>query len=185
MNILITGFDSFLDNKINPSKEVLRSISFEHTRILILPVSYCRAQKQLLQSIKQCNPDLILSFGLASTRKNITIETEAFNLMDAKCVDEDKILKTNEKIIENNTLSLKTLFPVQKLLDFLKNEGFAANLSSNPGRYVCNEIYFTALMQKPLSLFIHLPSFDACSLETDIKFVNAVLEFINDEFYNI
>lgn len=74
MKILVTGFEPFLDNDINPSKELVESSLFASFNTMILPVSYGKARESLLLAIDSINPDLVLSFGLASSRKGITIE---------------------------------------------------------------------------------------------------------------
>lgn len=179
MKILLTGFEKFRDNEVNPSKELVVSSSLVSCCPLILPVSYSSARQKLLAAIEVINPDIVISFGLAASRKEITVEKTAFNSLKAAYPDEDGILKSGETIDESLPKTLSTSFPVMDLVNQLKDEGFVISLSEDPGRFICNEVYFTSLMKKPQSLFIHLPTFSRSSFEEDKKLLKAVLSFVD------
>ena len=181
MKILVTGFEPFLDNDINPSKELVESSLFASFDTMILPVSYGKARESLLLAIDSINPDLVLSFGLASSRKGITIEKKAINMLDAKCPDADGVTKRKEIIDPSLPPSLVTEFPLEELVNALKKDGIPLSISLDAGRYICNEVFFTSLAQKPLSLFVHLPAFSISSLDDDIILAKAIMSFIKHE----
>jgi pyroglutamyl-peptidase len=84
LNIIVTGFEPFLDNEINPTLEVLgllpKSIYGNNIITVKLPVEYDRCFEVLLPYIKKYEPGIIINLGLAPRRKNICLERVAINI---------------------------------------------------------------------------------------------------------
>src|SRR5574344_2186508 len=84
MKLLLSGFEPFLNNKINPSFEVLKKlpkdIDVNEINIIELPVTFNESFKVLEKEIKVIKPDIVISFGLAAGREAISLESTAYNL---------------------------------------------------------------------------------------------------------
>lgn len=180
MKILVTGFKPFLNNKVNTSMELLKLIKEE---TLLLDVSYLNAPKELKEKINEYNPDFILSLGLnASLKEGIQIEKVAYNLMDSKGKDNDGIIKTNEIINKNKNNFYLNPIDFKKLENYLKSNDIKYKLSRDPGRYICNLVYFEVLSSFNKGLFIHVPTIkNSDELETIHHYIEKIIIFIKKE----
>lgn len=126
-NILITGFGAFLKHDANPAQEVALSLKKEGYDSVILPVSYegAIAAFKAIKNIKQY--DAILSFGLASSRHFISLETKAYNEMNAIHLDNDGVRKMGEPIIKGAPKELSSPFNVPNLKEYLAKEELRPN----------------------------------------------------------
>ena len=102
--ILISGFGPFANYAENPSRELVNSLSEEECEKfsidrIILDCSWGRAAKSLIHKFKQGNYQYAISFGLATGRDEINIETKYFNLDDCKIADVDDEIRLKSPII--------------------------------------------------------------------------------------
>lgn len=185
MRVLVSGFEPFLDEKINPTemianhvnscdlkgRDLYSKVSHFDVRGVVLPVVFDEAFKRLESERKLFNPDVVLSFGLASSRSRIEIEMLAVNYRGGgKTLRGDNrgqvmngpILVGSENIKAPSTLP--TTLPDQKILDALMAAEIPTGRSWSAGSYVCNDLFFQ--MQERLrftrvrSGFIHVPRID-------------------------
>ncbi|MBI2520058.1 MAG: hypothetical protein HYV97_06565 [Bdellovibrio sp.] len=188
---LFTGFTSFLDYSTNPTEELanqLQSKTLGDYQIYskILPVDYQRAE-EMLGSLE--NYQLIVLNGLATGRSSISLETMAYNQIDSSRPDTQGIILQNHTICPNANAFLNSSFAPSQLsllCENLNRLGHPVQLSSNPGRYLCNFIYYKTLFnleQKNLPtpcLFIHWPEdqrLDSTSLYTVSKYLDVMSDF--------
>ena len=170
MKLLVTAFEAFGNDNINPSMEVLNYIDENK---IILPVSYVKAKEVLYTAIEKYKPTFILSLGLAGKRKNISIEEEAINLMAASVPDNDGVIK-NEKIMEGDNI-LYTNVDIENLISKLKDENVYKSFDC--GKYICNEVYYLSLNALSGSaLFVHLPPIK--EMREDGKELNYLVETV-------
>ncbi len=180
MKFLITGFGPFLAHKANPSELVAIFLKKPNIDVLILPVTYSGAKQLLERQIKDKSYDFILSFGLAASRRYVSLEKMAFNEMNSLHPDNDHKAAAGEKILPEGLPSLINPLPLEAWHDSLKEKGFENEMSTNPGRYVCNEVYYLDLSSKIPCLFIHFPSLEASSLQNDISFATNLLNILEN-----
>ena len=86
MKILITGFEPFGGEDINPSWEAVERLRAPEGTELVklrLPVVFREAGEQLAAALAREQPDLVLCIGQAAGRAAITPERLGVNLMDA------------------------------------------------------------------------------------------------------
>jgi len=179
--ILITGFDPFGKQKINPSQELLTDFSNSNSNIKlykeILPVSYKKSWEVLKKKIIKFSPDSIILFGQAGNRKKITPERIAINMMDSKIKDNDNQIFHNKKISEKGRNAYFSTLPVVELSKILKENGIPARISNSAGTFVCNYIMYKTLdyiEQENLNStagFIHLPFLPSQTLEKNSSFM--------------
>ena len=91
MKILITGFDPFDKDKINPSIELVKKIDEKIDNVQIykveIPTVFKKSGEILEENIKKIRPDVILCIGQAGGSPSISIERIAINIDDARIAD--------------------------------------------------------------------------------------------------
>lgn len=163
--LLITGFEPFGGEEINPSWEaVLRlpdQINEYTLSKLRLPVEFNRAADCVLRAVDEVCPDVILCIGQASGRSAITPELVAINLRHASIPDNAGYQPTDEPIIAGGNLAYFSTLPVRKMADAIHSFGIASQVSYSAGAYVCNDLLYTLLSRfegtQTRVGFIHIP----------------------------
>lgn len=162
--LLITGFDAFGGETINPSWESVKLLpekigDFVLTKLQI-PTVFKKGSQKVLDVAKTICPDVILCVGQAGGRKFITPEVVAINLMDAKIADNLGYKPINEQILNGQNAYFSTL-PVREIVENLNEKGIPSALSYSAGAFVCNEVLYTLLHHYENTIvkvgFIHVP----------------------------
>jgi pyroglutamyl-peptidase len=167
MNILLTGFEPFGGEAINPSWEVARALHGESIAGHIvqarrLPTSFSAAPVLLAQALAELQPKLVMALGQASGRSEVSIERIAVNLIDARIADNDGARPQDRPVLAGAPAACFSTLPVKAVRDALRAAGYPAGLSLSAGAFVCNQVFF-ALQQQLAgsgvrSGFIHLPA---------------------------
>lgn len=171
MKVLVTAFKPFGKCNNNYSEEVIKYIN--NVDKIILDVCYDKCYLDLCEAYDLNDYDLIISLGEARMRKTLTLETTAKNISSCSLPDNLGIVKSNEKIIDNDIEFINTLADVNKVKDFVE-------LSNDAGKFVCNNIYYHLLTNHPKkSLFIHIPE---CNNDEDnyIRYANQISDIIKN-----
>lgn len=165
MKILVTGFECFGGESINPSWEVVKLLPEEISGAKIikkqLPTEFLAGEGELLAAIEENSPDMVLCTGQAAGRGEISIERVAINLRDASIADNRGYKPADEEVLPEGDKAYFTTLPVKAMLEALKAAGIKAALSLSAGSYVCNDVFYTLLRSlEPKGVpggFIHLP----------------------------
>lgn len=168
--LLVTGFEPFGEDKINPTQVLINALKeekFECTQIYleVLPVSFKKVNKFLKELFDKIKPDYAIHLGLAGGRSAISIERVAVNIMDARIPDNDNFQPIDEPIIEDGPSAYFSTLPVKEVLYELRNKGIPTVISNSAGLYVCNEVmylslYYSDKLGYPAKTgFIHVPYF--------------------------
>lgn len=93
MKILVTGFDPFGGEKINPAIESVkrlpdRILNAEIIKLEIPTVCH-KSLKVIDDAIVKYEPDVILSVGQAGGRSDITVERVGINIDDCRIPDNE------------------------------------------------------------------------------------------------
>ena len=163
--LLITGFEPFGGEEINPSWEAVLRLPDqinEYTLLkLRLPVEFGGAAECVLRVFEDTQPDVILCIGQAGGRNAITPELVAINLRHAKIPDNAGYQPTDEPIIKDGNLAYFSTLPVRKMADAIQSAGIASQVSYSAGAYVCNDLLYTLLSRfdgtQTRVGFIHIP----------------------------
>ena len=109
--LLITGFEPFGGEQINPSwQSVLRlpdEIGDYKLTKLCIPVIFGEGAERVLKTAKELSPDVILCVGQAGGRKAITPEFLGINLRHAEIPDNKGNQPKDEQIIKLALLNLR------------------------------------------------------------------------------
>ena len=163
--ILITGFEPFGGETINPSWEAVKSlpevISEYSLTKLLLPVVFGEAASLALKTAEEMNPDFILCIGQAGGRAEVTPELVAINLRHASIPDNNGSQPKDEPIKAGAPAAYFSTIPVRKISDAITAAGMPSKLSYSAGAYVCNDLLYTLLSHYENSNtkvgFIHIP----------------------------
>ena len=162
LKILLTGFDPFGGENINPSYEAVKRINnFDNIEIIKseIPTSFVLGPQKVLNICKLEDPDIIICMGQAGGRKYISLERLAFNYMNARIPDNDKNMPQNTNIYVGGELAYETSFDLNKIMLKLPKDKF--EISYNAGTFVCNTVYYSILKyakeNNKSALFVHVP----------------------------
>ena len=162
--VLLTGFEPFGNATLNPSAEIVKKISGDNIVTAILPVAYAESAKQLLALIEEHNPDVVICLGQAEGRKEITPERVAINLDDARLPDNQGLLRSDVKILEDGPDAYFSTLPIKEFVEAIKANGVPASVSLSAGAFLCNHVFYVAQNKfvgtKVRSGFVHVPLMD-------------------------
>jgi len=163
--LLITGFDPFGGEKVNPSWEAVKRLpdtigGYELIK-LQLPTVFGRAAETLLEKAAACGPDAIISLAHAGGRKGITPEVVGINLREAGIPDNQGNQPVNEPVVPGSPAAYFATLPVRDMVAAMKEAGLPCGLSYSAGAFVCNDVLYTVLNHyqgtKVQAGFIHVP----------------------------
>jgi|AntRauTorcE11898_2_1112593.scaffolds.fasta_scaffold00018_29 pyroglutamyl-peptidase len=166
--ILITAFEPFGGDSLNPSQEVLRDFpEFLYAKKVIkavLPVVYNHNFDRLLPLIEKHEPDVILLLGYAKGRSHLCVERIGINICDSPTPDALGNVLSNRPIVKGGVDGLFSTLPLSLLEKRYKELNLPAKLSNTAGAYVCNNLFYKTLhhiklynLQTKVG-FIHLPA---------------------------
>ncbi|KMV73724.1 pyrrolidone-carboxylate peptidase [bacteria symbiont BFo2 of Frankliniella occidentalis] len=165
--VLLTGFEPFGDELINPSWEVvsrLEGVTEEGDRIVCvqLPCVFGESLQVLLAAITHYSPTLVIAVGQAGGRTDISLERIAINVDDARIPDNKGYQPIDEPVVENGPAAWFSTLPIKAIVYALQQAGIPASVSQTAGTYVCNHVMYGllhALGDRPevRAGFIHIP----------------------------
>jgi pyroglutamyl-peptidase len=168
LRVLLTGFEPFGGEAINPSWEVVRRLqqappSGLTVAGLLLPVERFRAIELAVAGIERERPDLILALGQAGGRSRITPERIAINVDDYRSADNAGNQPSDEPIYPGAPAAYFCTVPVKPMIAAMVAAGAPAAISNSAGTYLCNHVAFgilhhlAATGSKIPAGFVHLP----------------------------
>ena len=164
MDVLITGFEPFGGETVNPAWEAVRRLPEEIAGARIIKreisVEYDAAPQQLRSMIGEMRPDVIICVGQAGGRAGVTPEYAALNVADAASADNAGVIRSGERLIDGAPDAYFATLPVREMVDALRAADIPAAVSYTAGTYVCNCVMYHALHAAgpgTIAGFIHVP----------------------------
>lgn len=163
--LLITGFEPFGGESINPSWEAVCRLpseigEYSLTKLLI-PVIFGEAAEKVISEAEKICPDAILCIGEAGGRDAVTPELVGINLRYAKIPDNGGNQPVDEPIIAGGENAYFSTLPIRKMVEAVSAYGMPSRVSYSAGTYVCNDVIYTLLSHFQGSGtrvgFIHVP----------------------------
>ena len=147
--LLITGFDPFGGETVNPSWEAVRLLPEEIgacrlTRLQI-PTVFGRAAETVLAAAEKLQPDVILCIGQAGGRSGVTPEVVAINLREARIPDNAGNQPSAVPVVKDAPAAYFSTAPVRAMVQAINDEGIPAALSYSAGTFVCNDVLYSLL----------------------------------------
>lgn len=167
MKILVTGFDPFDKETINPAFEAVKALPDIILNCSIIklevPTSFKRSRECIEKAIDEFSPDIILAIGQAGGRNGITVEKVAINLLEARIPDNDGYQPLNLPIRNDGETAYFSTLPIKGIVSHLKENGIPSSISYTAGTFVCNSLMYDILYLANKKFpnikggFIHVP----------------------------
>ena len=149
MKILVTGFDPFGGEKINPALEAVKSLPSEihgaEIHWVEIPTVFYKAAEVLETAIVRFQPDAVLCIGQAGGRASLTPERVAINQDDARIPDNQGNQPIDTPIRLDGQAAYFSTLPIKAMVQAIKEEGLPATVSNTAGTFVCNHLMYQAL----------------------------------------
>jgi pyroglutamyl-peptidase len=179
--LLLTAFEPFNGETINPSLEtarVIAKVDFPDAQIdiLELPVDRFQAIEITLNRIRNGKPDVVIMLGEGSRRFRINPERVAINVDDFRIPDNSGNQPKGEPIVEGAPAAYFSTLPIYDIVERLQKAKIPAAISNTAGTYLCNRIFYNVmhfLAVENLNTkagFIHLPYIHEQTIDKPIDF---------------
>ncbi|PMB84365.1 pyroglutamyl-peptidase I [Dolosicoccus paucivorans] len=167
MKILVTGFDPFGGDAINPAIEAVKLLpnTIKDAEIIKveIPTVFHKSGDVLLDAMRTHEPDMVLAIGQAGGRSGLTPERVAINEDDARIPDNEGNQPIDVVIHEDGAPAYFSTLPIKAMTQAIRDAGLPASVSNTAGTFVCNHIMYQALyyahkeFPKTKAGFMHIP----------------------------
>lgn len=167
MKVLVTGFDPFGGEPINPAWEAVKAmkdtIAGAEIVKMQIPTVVGKSIEKIHRKMKELQPDLVISVGQAGGRFGVTPERVAINVTDARIPDNEGNQPIDEPIFPDGPAAYFSNLPVKAMVQAIKDAGYPSVLSNSAGTYICNHVMYGILyyIEKEFPNvrggFIHVP----------------------------
>jgi pyroglutamyl-peptidase len=165
--VLVTGFEPFGGERINPSWEICKQLGSEVAGVRIetclVPCEFRRAIEGVAEAIERLHPTLVILLGQAGGRDRVGVERVAINVDDARIADNAGAQPIDEFIAGNGPPAYFATLPVKAMAVAMRAAGVPTEVSNSAGTFVCNHLmygvlhYLAASGQRARAGFIHVP----------------------------
>jgi pyroglutamyl-peptidase len=167
MTILVTGFEPFGGEVLNPSWEAVKRLpdSSGSARIVLLqvPATYAESIGTVTDTIDRLFPHVVVMVGQAGGRAELSVERVAVNMDDTQSPDNAGVILQDTPIVPQGPAAYFATLPVKKIVEALRTSGYPAIISNTAGLFVCNHLMYGALRHiavhrmDTLAGFVHVP----------------------------
>lgn len=167
MRVLLTGFQPFGGERINPSQVLVLELAQGASphpelelRAEILPVDRTAVAEALAAAIAQHRPDFVLSVGQATGRPRVDLESTAHNAIDFKGQRDNAGHEAHgEPWRPGAPPQRRVKLPLAALAAALVEQGLPVAVSRDAGRHLCNATLYTLLHRHAElpAFFVHVP----------------------------
>lgn len=166
--VLVTAFEPFGGESLNPSWEAVRALdgkTLGGARIVArqLPVVFSDVLGVLYAAMDEVQPDLILSVGQAGGRSDITLERIGINVDDARIPDNAGQQPVDEPIVADGPAGYFSTLPIKAIVAALREAAIPASVSQTAGTFTCNRVMYGLLHRlhtqgnRVRGGFVHIP----------------------------
>lgn len=163
MKILVTAFDAFGGESINPTERALQQlpdrIGDAELIKLVIPTKFGESLRRAIEAAEVSAVDVIVCLGQAGGRAHITPERVAINVMDADIPDNAGYQPVDVPVVEGGPAAYFSTLPVKEMVAAM--EDIPARLSNTAGTFVCNQLLYGLLHHfagaKVRAGFVHVP----------------------------
>lgn len=167
MKVLLTGFDPFGGEPVNPAEEAVKmvpnNINGAEVIKITIPTVWTKSVKAIEKAIETHNPDIVISVGQAGGRFDITPERVAINLDDYRIKDNEGNQPTDEIIQADGQPAYFSNLPIKAMVKHMNENQIPASVSNTAGTFVCNHVMYGILYMIDKKYpnikggFIHIP----------------------------
>lgn len=167
MKVMVTGFDPFGGETVNPAFEAIKllpdTIAGAEVIKLEIPTVFSKSGPAVEAGIEKYQPDVIISVGQAGGRSCVTIEQVAINLAEARIPDNAGEQPSDEPVQKDGEPAYYATIPVKAIVKNIRDHKIPCHISYSAGTYVCNSIMYNVLHMTAKKYpniragFIHVP----------------------------
>lgn len=147
--VLVTGFDPFGGETVNPAYEAVKLLPGEiaGARIVKQEIStaFTRSAVAIEQALEREHPDIVISVGQAGGRSTLTVEQVAINLAEACIPDNDGEQPLGTPLRTDGDTAYFATVPVKAMVGNVRAHNLPAFVSYTAGTYVCNSVMYNML----------------------------------------
>lgn len=168
--VLLTGFDAFGGERLNPSWLAAQALHGHHVaghRVVAaqLPTVFDESLHVLRGLLKQHRPALVICVGQAGGRSALSLERVAINVNDARIADNAAAQPVDTPVVPDGPAAYFTTLPIKAMLAALQQAGVAGEVSQTAGTFVCNHVFYGLMhllatqrgFRRTRGGFIHVP----------------------------
>ena len=149
MKILLTAFEPFGGETINPALEAVNLIAGKIGEAdivkLTVPVVFQKSVVVIAAAIDRERPDVVLCLGQAGGRSELTPERIAINIDDASIPDNEGNQPIDCPIIPDGAPAYFSTLPIKSMVQAIRDAGIPASVSNSAGTFVCNHLMYSLL----------------------------------------
>ena len=146
MKLLLTAFDPFGGEKINPALEAVKRVQDKIGDLEIVklevPTVFYKSIDTVANAIEKEHPDVVLCIGQAGGRFDLTPERVAININDARIPDNEGNQPLSGSIFEDGENAYFSSLPIKAMVAEIRKADIPASVSNSAGTYVCNHLMF-------------------------------------------
>lgn len=167
MTVLLTGFEPFAGEPVNPSWLMLEAfdgavIDGHPVVTRCLPTAFGHSLLALAQHVETYQPEIVIAFGQAGGRSAVSIERVAINCDDARIADNAGNQPIDARIFAHAQNAYFSSLPIKAALLALHKAGIPAEVSNTAGTFVCNHVFYGLMhlaSERPgmKAGFVHIP----------------------------
>lgn len=146
MKVLLTGFDPFGGETVNPAYEavkLVKEVIQSHEIIKIeIPTVFGKSVQVIEKAIDKHQPDIVLAIGQAGGRMALAVERVGINVDDGRIPDNEGNQPIDEVIEPEGANAYFSNLPIKKMVEAIKAQHIPAVVSNSAGTYVCNHVLY-------------------------------------------
>jgi len=146
MKALVTGFEPFGGESVNPALEAVLRLPLVLDALEIatapLPSVFGRALVALEDALVTTRPDIVLCVGQAGGRAELSLERVAINVDDARIPDNDGQQPIDRPVVVGGPAAYFATLPIKAAVAALREAGLPAAVSNSAGTFLCNHVFY-------------------------------------------
>lgn len=146
MKILVSGFDPFGGEKVNPAIESVKklpdTILGAEIIKLEIPTVIGKSIQKIEEAVELHKPDVVISVGQAGGRTDITVERVGVNVDDCRIPDNEGNQPIDEKIVKDGPDAYFVTLPIKAMVEHIQKKGVPASVSNTAGTFICNHVTY-------------------------------------------
>ena len=132
MKILVTGFDPFGGEQVNPAYEAVKMLPDRIAGAEIIkeeiPTVFSKSWRAVEDGIRKYEPDVVVNVGQAGGRAHVTIEQVGINLADARIPDNDGEQPLNQPLQPDGGTAYFATIPVRAMVQNVRSHGLPCSI---------------------------------------------------------
>ncbi|WP_353944902.1 pyroglutamyl-peptidase I [Streptomyces sp. HUAS MG91] len=147
VRVLLTGFEPFGGESVNPSWQAAELVAAEPpagiaVTAVQLPCVFGESLTALRAAVDEVRPDLVVCLGQAGGRNGVTVERVAINVDDARIPDNAGARPIDAPVVPGGPAAYFSSLPVKACVAALRSAGVPGAVSNTAGTFVCNHVAY-------------------------------------------